>query len=154
MDLDTLIVTVFCLMDDALPCCLDARRLRRRGPQPQPHDSEVLCIEAVGEYLGFDQDRQIFDYFRRHFSHLFPTLQRVHRTTFARQSANLWQIKARVWQQLLTEMLWDRGLWKIGRLSLTGLSDAAVRPGLSKVRHALKNSFRPRPNTLSRPRLL
>lgn len=110
MDLDTLIVTVFCLIDDTLPCCLDAKSLRQRGPQPLLADSEVLCIEAVGEYLGFDQDRQMFDYFRRHCAHFFPTLRRVHRTTFTRQAANLWQAKARLWQQLLTGMLWNREL--------------------------------------------
>jgi hypothetical protein len=110
MDLDTLIVTVFCLIDDTLPSCLDGQRLRQRGPQPLLADAEVLCIEAVGEYLGLDQERQMFDYFRRHFAHFFPTLRRVHRTTFTRQAANLWQVKARVWRQLLTGVLWNREL--------------------------------------------
>jgi hypothetical protein len=75
-----------------------------------PPDAEVLCIEVVGEYLGFDQDRQIFDYFRRHFVHLSPTLRRVHCTTFTRQAANLWQVKALIWQQLLAGMFWNREL--------------------------------------------
>lgn len=110
MDLDTLIVTVFCLIDDTLPSCLEGRSLRARGPQPQLGDSEVLCIEVVGEYLGLDQERQMFAYFRRHFAHFFPTLRRVHRTTFTRQAANLWQVKARVWQQLLTAMTLNREL--------------------------------------------
>src|SRR5947209_13053107 len=113
MDLDTLIVTVFCLIDDTLSVCLDGKSLRERGPQPLLADSEVLCIEVVGEYLGFDQDRRIFDYFRRHFAHFFPTLRHLHRTTFTRQAANLWQVKARVWQQLLAGMLWNRE--QIGR---------------------------------------
>jgi hypothetical protein len=112
MDLDTLIVTVFCLIDDTLPSCLEGRSLRARGPQPLLRDSEVLCIEVVGEYLGLDQERQMFAYFRRHFAHFFPTLRRVHRTTFTRQAANLWQAKARVWQRLLTGTLWN------GELSL------------------------------------
>jgi hypothetical protein len=38
----------------------------------------------------------MFDYFRRHFAHFFPALRRVHRTTFTRQAANLWQLKARL----------------------------------------------------------
>lgn len=110
MDLDTLIVTVFCLIDDTLPSCLDGRSLRERGPLPLLADAEVLCIEVIGEYLGFDQERQMFAYFRRHFAHFFPTLRRVHRTTFTRQAANLWQAKARLWQQLLTGTLWNREL--------------------------------------------
>jgi hypothetical protein len=100
MDLDTLIVTVFCLLDDAL----DGQRLRQRGPQPQLSDAEVLTMEMVGEYLSLDQDKAIFTYFRRHFGHFFPALRHVHRTTFARQAANLWRVKERLWQQLLHEL--------------------------------------------------
>lgn len=110
MDLDTLIVTVFCLVDDALAAELAGERLRQRGPRPVLADAEVLTIEIVGEYLGLDQERRMFDYFRRHYSHFFPALPRVHRTTFTRQAANLWQIKARLWQQLLHEVELDRAL--------------------------------------------
>lgn len=110
MDLDSLIVTVFCLVDDTLAALLDGRRLRRRGPRPVLSDSEVLTLEVVGEFLGFDQERQIFDYFRRHYQHFFPALAKLHRTTFTRQAANLWQVKARLWQQLLHEIELDRAV--------------------------------------------
>jgi hypothetical protein len=100
MDLDTLIVTVFCLLDDAL----DGQRLRQRGPQPLLSDAEVLTLEAVGEFLGLDQEKAIFTYFRRHFAHFFPALSRVHRTTFTRQTANLWRVKERLWQRLLHDL--------------------------------------------------
>jgi hypothetical protein len=110
MDLDTLIVTAFCLVDDALVAVLGGGRLRRRGPQPALADAEVLTVEIVGEYLGFDQERQMFDYFRRHYSHFFPALRSLHRTTFTRQAANLWRMKERLWQQLLREAELDRSL--------------------------------------------
>lgn len=101
MDLDSLIIAVFCLVDDELQQPhLCARRLRRRGPLPVLCDSEVLTLEVVGEYLGLDCDTAIFHYFRRHFAHFFPALGVVHRTTFVRQAANLWRVKERVWQQL------------------------------------------------------
>jgi Transposase DDE domain len=106
MDLDTLIVTVFCLIDDAL----DGQRLRQRGPQPLLADSEVLTMEVVGEYLSLDQDKAIFTYFRRHFANFFPALKHVHRTTFTRQAANLWRVKERLWQQLLHELEVDRAV--------------------------------------------
>lgn len=83
MDLDTLIVTAFCLVDDALGAELAGRRLRRRGPQPVLYDAEVLTMEVVGEFLGLDQEKAIFSYFRRHYPHFFPALGRVHRTTYA-----------------------------------------------------------------------
>src|SRR3712207_6989308 len=51
---------------------------------PTLSDSEVLTIEVVGEFLGLDEDTQLFAYFRRHYAHFFPDLRRVHRTTFAR----------------------------------------------------------------------
>lgn len=101
MDLDSLIITVFCQLDDALRTCLAGKSLRQRGPEPILRDSEVLTIEVIGEYLGLDQDQQLFDYFRRHWGHFFPALRSVHRTTFVRQAANLWAIKARLWQHLL-----------------------------------------------------
>ncbi len=101
MDLDTLIVTVFCTIDDALRAVLDRKRLRGRGPAPALTDTEVLTMEVVGEYLALDCDRAIFDYFRRHYSHFFPALRHLHRTTFGRHSANLWKVKERVWQHLV-----------------------------------------------------
>ncbi len=110
MDLDTLIVTVFCLIDDTLVATLDGKPLRQRGPQPMLSDSEVLTMEVVGEYLGLDQDKAIFAYFRRHYGHFFPALRSLHRTTFARQSANLWRVKERLWQHLLNSLEVDRAI--------------------------------------------
>lgn len=100
MDLDSLIIAVFCLVDDTLRR-VGPPRLRRRGPRPVLADSEVLCIEVVGEHLGLGADAELFAYFRRHYQHFFPALGRVHRTTFARQAANLWRVKELLWQRLL-----------------------------------------------------
>jgi hypothetical protein len=102
VDLDSLIIAVFCLVDDALPRAVPGR-LRRRGPRPVLADSEVLTVELVGEHLGLDRDAELFAYFRRHYAHFFPALGRVHRTTFARQAANLWRVKEALWQRLLPE---------------------------------------------------
>lgn len=51
MDLSTFIVSVFCLIDDRLK---GRRKLRQRGPAPKLSDAEVLTIEIIGEFLGFD----------------------------------------------------------------------------------------------------
>ena len=104
MDLSTFIVAVFCLIDDQLE---GSGRLRRRGPAPRLADSEVLTIEAVGEFLGLDNDEAIFRYFREHYGEWFPALRKVHRTTFARQAANLWTVKESVWQGLLSRIPHD-----------------------------------------------
>ena len=67
MDLSTFIVSVFCLVDDRLK----GRRLRQRGPTPKLSDSEVLTIEIAGEFLGFDTDKAIHLFFRRHYGEYF-----------------------------------------------------------------------------------
>jgi hypothetical protein len=97
MDLNTFIIAAFCLVDDHL----EGQRLRERGPLPKLSDAEVLTIEIIGEFLGIETDKGIYRYFRRHYSEWFPALGEVHRTTFARQAANLWKIKERLWQDLL-----------------------------------------------------
>jgi len=100
VDLSTFIVAVFCLVDDRLR----GRRIRRRGPSPKLSDAEVLTIEiVVGEFLGLDTDKGIRLFFERHYGEWFPALGGAHRTTFARQAANLWKVKERLWQELLAE---------------------------------------------------
>ena len=103
MDVTTFTVTVFCLIDDWLA----SQRLRQRGPAPILADSEVLTIECVGEFLGIDTDTGLYQYFRRHWADWFPGLRLVHRTTFLRQAANLWAVKHRLHQHLLTQVEFD-----------------------------------------------
>lgn len=105
MDLDDLIIAVFCLLDETVKAELNGSRLRPHGPEPQKlTDVEVLTMEVVGAFLSFEEDSDLFAYFRRHYSHFFPGLQTVHRTTFVRQAANLWKLKERVWMALLNEI--------------------------------------------------
>jgi hypothetical protein len=104
MDHITFMVTVFCLIDDWLNT---QPRVRQRGPQPELADSEVLTIEVVGEFLGLDTDQALYQHFRRHYGEWFPALRRVDRVTFARQAANLWQVKEQLWQHLLTQVDYD-----------------------------------------------
>ncbi len=105
MDLSTFIVTVFCLVDDWLKGGVP--KLRQRGPSPELSDSEVLTIEIVGEYLGIDTEKGLYAYFKRHYQEWFPALRRVHRTTFARQSANLWVAKEGLRRHLLERIDFD-----------------------------------------------
>src|SRR5690349_22543872 len=107
MDLDTFIIAVFCVVDEAVPHVTDGHRLRQRGPQPVLADSEVITMEVVGAYLGLEQDSALFAYFRQHYAHFFPALRTLHRTTFARQAANLWRLKERLWQYVLAQVPHD-----------------------------------------------
>jgi Transposase DDE domain len=100
MDITTFLISVFCLVDDFLK----GKRLRERGPQPTLSDSEVMTMEIVGEFLGIDTDSGIYHYFRRHYCAWFPALDRVHRTTFVRQAANLWAVKQQMWAMLIRQV--------------------------------------------------
>lgn len=113
MDLEEFTIAVYCLIDEVLlelTADPDWSRVRTRGPAPTLADSEVLTMEVVGEFLGYDQDVAIYHYFRRHHPGWFPALLRVHRTTFARQAANLWAVKEQVWARVLERLPHDPAL--------------------------------------------
>jgi hypothetical protein len=106
MNLDDLIIATFCEMDDAMNACLSQlpkARLRQRGSKPTLSDSEVLTIEVIGAYLGLEQDSALHAYFVRHYSHFFPALRRLHRTSFTRQAANLCHFKEHLWQHFVAQ---------------------------------------------------
>jgi hypothetical protein len=108
MDINTFIIEVFCLVDDFMKVFLQGKRLRKRGPRPTLSDSEVLTMEIVGEFLGFDQDKSLYWFFSTYHGDWFPALGKIHRTTFARQAANLWKVKEQLWQHVLSLIVFDR----------------------------------------------
>jgi hypothetical protein len=113
VDLEEFMIAVYCLVDELLgevhadPAW---RQVRRRGPAPLLADSEVITMVVVGEFLGLDHDTAIYRYFRREHPSVFPTLRRVHRTTFARQAANLWVVTERLWGTLRDRVRHDPAL--------------------------------------------
>jgi hypothetical protein len=113
VDLEDFTIAVYCLVDELLrevQAGPDWRRVRQRGPAPILADSEVVTMEAVGEFLGLDQDVAIYQYFRREHPSFSPALARIHRTTFARQAANLWVVKEQLWLHLLDRVPHDPAL--------------------------------------------
>ena len=98
MDRDHFIISVYCLVCHHLREIVGDRPLRRRGFAPALSDEEVITLEVCGEYLGFDKDEAVFDYFVAHYQAWFPQLKG--RTSFVRQAANLWQVKTMIQQRL------------------------------------------------------
>ena len=98
MNLNDFIVNVFCETDDFMKKFFETRKLRTRGPLPQLADSEVLTMEIVGEILGLDTDKAIFEFFKRFYQHYFPKLSC--RVTFTRQSAKLWAVKQQLFKHV------------------------------------------------------
>ncbi len=114
MSIVDLLLHTFCFVDDEIK----GMKLRQSGPQPTLRDSEVITLQLVGELLGLDQDRKLFRYFRRHYRAEFPALCRIHRTTFARQAANLWHLSLDLHQRLVDRMLGEGHFWLLDSVAV------------------------------------
>lgn len=116
MPLSDFLLHVFCLVDD-LYRDLVRRPLRPRGPRRTTlTDAEVITIELAGEFLGLDHDKGLFAHFRRYHAAEFPALARVHRTTFARQAANLYAVKKQTHAHLAERLAAREPVWLIDSL--------------------------------------
>ena len=102
MPIDEFIITVFCWVELGLEKVTAGVKLRTRGFAPRLSDSEVITMEIVGEFLGYDGDEAIWEYFKQHWVAWFPGLG--DRSTFVRQAANLWRVKQLLHQQLVREL--------------------------------------------------
>ncbi len=98
MPVEEFITNIFCLIDDLYNTVVTSP-LRRRGTPPKLSDSEVIAMEIAGEWLDHHHDKGIYEYFKKHWEHLFPNLS--HRTQFVRQAANLWVVKQKLHQYLV-----------------------------------------------------
>jgi hypothetical protein len=105
MTYEDYLLHAFYLIDSELEA-LNLPRLRHRGPSPKLHDSEVITMEIVGEFLGLDTDKGIWAYFRRHHEAEFPMLAHIDRTNFARQGASLWRVKQLLQEHLVRLLPW------------------------------------------------
>jgi hypothetical protein len=92
------IIATFCCIDDLWAQVTQGKRIRPGGFTPSLSDSEVITMEVVGEFLGIETDKGIWNYFRTHWLNLFPSIKS--RTTFSRQASNLWCYKQKL-QRLL-----------------------------------------------------
>ena len=58
------------LMVDALYNQLVQKPLRQGGFAPKLSDCELICMEIVGEFLGMDTDKKIWQYFKQRLAKL------------------------------------------------------------------------------------
>ncbi len=99
-DEELFIIAVYCLIDEYYHR-LFPNGVRQRGFVPQLTDVEALTIAIVGEFLGLERDKAIFEYFYKHYRAWFPDLH--DRSLLVRQWANLWQVEQLIWQQLVSD---------------------------------------------------
>lgn len=90
MSTEDFIISVYCLVEDIYQKVI-IKRLRSKGPMPKLSDSEVITMEIVGEFSGFNHDKQIWKYFSTHWLEWFPNIGS--RKTFVTQASNLSIIK-------------------------------------------------------------
>jgi len=108
MSLLEFIITVYVLVDDCLEEMFRGQTpWRRRGPRASLSESEVLTMEVVGEFLGYDTDEGIYEYFLWHWLSLFPELSRAGRSGFVRQASRLAKVKQGLWRHLLLRLPHD-----------------------------------------------
>ena len=67
---------------------------------PKLSDSEVITV--TDEWLGHHADENIWEYFIRHWQHLFP--DPPSRSAFIKQAANLWAVKQKLQTRLVQLM--------------------------------------------------
>lgn len=103
-EVDLFVIAVYCLICDELyPTFLHRfGPIRHGGFSPQLTDCECLTIEIVGPFLGYDKQKRLFNQMSAQFGAFSPALKE--RVAFVRQSANLWQVKAFIWQQLVERL--------------------------------------------------
>lgn len=97
-DLDSFIIAVYLLTCD-LYQQLFPKGVRERGFTPELTDEEALTLSIVGDFLGLGNDKNIYQYFCRHYHDWFPRLR--DRTLLVRQWANLWVVEQCIWQAII-----------------------------------------------------
>lgn len=109
MSEEELIIAVYCLVDETLKNIIGDVKLRSRGPKPSLTDAEVITILIIGEYLGLGSDKKIWGYFKRHWKSWFPGLGC--RTSFSRQSSNLWSLQSKIQEKISQDLCQDKNLF-------------------------------------------
>lgn len=98
LDLDTFLVTVYCVCDDLYRQQFAAAKPARPGPQPELSDSEVLTLAVLAQWQPRNSESAFVQYAATHWRAYFPRL--LSQEAFNRRVRDLggcWQRWARRW---------------------------------------------------------
>jgi hypothetical protein len=99
VELSTFIIAVFCLVDDQLKEGVSVSA----DPRPSSPTPRSSPSRSSGSSWGSTPTRASTSFSAVTTASGFPpSASEVHRTTFARQAANLWKLKEELWQELLS----------------------------------------------------
>ena len=100
MNREDFIIHVYCMICDEYNEISREQPIRKAGFAPAFTDEEVMTVEICGECFGLNKDEAIYEHFHSYYRHFFPKLPE--RSLFVRQAANLWQVKMRIQQKLVS----------------------------------------------------
>lgn len=90
LDVDTVLVAVYCLVDDLYRAQWAVRKPVRPGSRPQMSDSEVLTLAILGQWQVDRSERALVRYALRHWGGYFPRL--LSQSAFNRRVRDLWGV--------------------------------------------------------------
>src|SRR5574341_201288 len=94
LDLDTFLVTVYCLVDDLYQAQFARHKPRRPGKRPQLSDSEVLTLMLLAQWHPRRSERAFVRYAAKHWRGYFPRL--VGQSGFNRRARDLFGVLGRL----------------------------------------------------------
>src|SRR5215210_5434718 len=94
MNMEEVIIRVYCCIEEKLNGLQEKYRLRTRGFAPKLTDTEVITMEIVGQIAHQNCAARVYEYFKSHWQSWFPALGS--RSVFMKQTTNLCQVKQMV----------------------------------------------------------
>jgi hypothetical protein len=87
LDLDTFLVTVYCLIDDLYHETFAAHKPARPGAEPEMSDSEVLTVVVLTQWQPSCSESALLGYVRQHWRAYFPRV--LSQSAFNRRARDL-----------------------------------------------------------------
>lgn len=103
MSIEEFIIRVYLMVEVYYTQVVGETPLRQRGYAPKLTDIEAITIELVGEFLGLDCEKKMWEYFCRHWLHWFPNLGS--RSNFAKHIANLWHVNQLIHKEIISNIV-------------------------------------------------
>lgn len=94
LDLDTFLVTVYCVVDELYREYCAAAKPRRRGKKPELSDSEVLTLTVLAQWQAQRSERAFLRYAVGHWRGYFPRL--LSQSAFNRRARDVWGALCRI----------------------------------------------------------
>lgn len=104
MSIYEFIISIYLIIEE-LYSLIVTKPLRTRGFPPALTDIEIITIQIVGEFLGLDSDKCIWQYFKHNYSDWFPQLGSY--PNFCKHCANLWQVNQKIAAKLTATLGFD-----------------------------------------------